>query len=449
MRKLFGTDGVRGEANKYPMTADVALSLGQAIALYFQNIKTAKRIVIGKDTRRSSYMLEQAIAAGVCSLGRDAVLLGPISTPGVAFLTRAMRADAGIMISASHNSFEDNGIKFFDGEGYKLSDEIELQIEKMIEKGFADKELPQSKAIGKAFRVEDATGRYVEFIKRTFPKKMNLDGLKVVVDCANGAAYKQAPMALWELAADITCWGIKPNGLNINLDCGALHPEKMLKMVKKHGADIGIALDGDADRVVLCDEKGNIIDGDQIIAMCARQLLPQDHLNNNSVVGTVMTNLGVEKHLAENNIKLIRTKVGDRYIMEKMREDGLSLGGEPSGHIIFHYHNTTGDGIIAALQVLAIMKKTGKPLSELVAKIPLYPQMSSKIQVKEKLPLESVPEIQKAIGDLEKNLKGNGRAVVRYSGTEPVLRIMIEGQDEALIKNELDKLTEIAQKCLG
>ncbi|MBU0504521.1 MAG: phosphoglucosamine mutase [bacterium] len=448
MKKLFGTDGVRGEANQYPMTPEVALSLGQAIACYFQKQKTAKRIVIGKDTRRSSYMIEQSIAAGVCSMGRDAVLLGPISTPGVAFLTRAMRADAGIMISASHNPFNDNGIKFFDHDGYKLSDKVELEIERMIEKGFQDETRPTGGDIGKAYRVDDSTGRYVEFVKRTFPKNARLDDIKVIIDCANGAAYKQAPMALWELGADLVCWGIKPNGININLDCGALHPEKMCKMVLKHGANIGIALDGDADRAIICDENGKIIDGDQIIALCALELASQGFLTDNNVVGTIMTNLGVESYLKSKGVNLIRTQVGDRYIIEKMRKENISFGGEPSGHIIFHYHNTTGDGIIAALQVLAIMQRSQKPLSELIKEIPLYPQVSTKIHVQDKIPLEDLPAMQQALKELDCQLKGKGRAVVRYSGTEPVLRLMIEGEDEALINGELTKLITVAEATL-
>ncbi|EKD52399.1 MAG: hypothetical protein ACD_62C00035G0002 [uncultured bacterium] len=449
MRKLFGTDGVRGEANKYPMVPEVALALGQAIARYFRNKKTTQRIVIGKDTRRSSYMLEQAIAAGVCSMGRDAVLTGPLSTPGVAFLTRAMRADAGIMISASHNAYHDNGIKFFDHEGYKLSDEIERAIEDLIEQGFNDDQRPTGDQIGKAFRIDDATGRYVEFVKRTFPKDVTLDGINVVLDCANGAAYKQGPMALWELGAHVTSWGIKPNGVNINSECGALYPEKMQKMVLKHQADIGIALDGDADRVVISDEKGRLVNGDQIIALCAVNYLNKGCLANRTIVGTIMTNMGVERYLDHKGIKLVRTRVGDRYIIERMRQDGTELGGEPSGHIIFHNHNTTGDGIIAALQVLSILKETRKPLSALVSEISLYPQVSTTLNVKEKRPIEDIPAIQTAIKVLNNNLKGNGRAVVRYSGTEPVLRMMIEGEDQHLITSELEKLLGVAQENLA
>lgn len=447
-KKLFGTDGVRGTANRYPMTPEVALSLGQAIASYFRHEKTTHRIVIGKDTRRSSYMIEFAIAAGVCSMGSNAVLLGPTATPGVAFITKAMRADAGIMISASHNPFEDNGIKFFNRDGYKLSDQTEMEIQKLVETGFEGDQRPIGEDVGKAFRVEDALGRYVEFVKLSFPKTLTLDGLKIVIDCAHGAAYKSAPMVLWELGAEVVSLGIKPNGTNINLDCGALFPQTMADEVKRQKANIGIALDGDADRVILCDENGTLIDGDQAIALCAMALAEEGLLQKKKIVGTIMTNMGVENYLKELGFEMVRTAVGDRYITEEMIKHGYQLGGEPSGHIIFADHGTTGDGLVAALQVLARMVKSGRKLSELVREIPLYPQVSAAIRVKEKRPLTDLPQLSAAITDLETRLKGKGRAVVRYSGTEPVLRLMIEGENQKLIQSELDILTKIAEKNL-
>lgn len=449
MRKLFGTDGVRGKANIYPMTPEIALRLGQAIAKFFQHQNNTHRIVIGKDTRRSSYMLELAIATGVCSMGSEAVFLGPISTPGVAFITKSMRADAGIMISASHNQFDDNGIKFFDHDGFKLSDDFELQIEKMVEEGIPDEERPVGAQLGKAFRVDDAIGRYVEFVKRTFPKTHSLDGLKIVVDCANGAAYKIAPMILWELGAEIVPFAVNPNGTNINQDCGALYPQKMAELVRQHGAHLGIALDGDADRVTMADEHGNIIDGDRVIALCAVEWNDAGMLPQNKLVGTIMTNMGVENYLNSHGITLVRTQVGDRYIIEKMRAEDIKMGGEPSGHIIFSRHTTTGDGLIAALQVLAAVVKSGRKLSELVADIPLYPQVQTKIHVKEKKALEDVPQLLDAIRKTESRLNNLGRTVVRFSGTEPVLRLMIEGQDQNKIQAELDELARIATTNLS
>lgn len=449
MKKLFGTDGLRGKANIYPMTPEVAMALGQAVATYFKNAKTARRIVIGKDTRRSSYMVELAIAAGVCSMGSNAVLLGPIATPGVAFITKAMRADAGVMISASHNPFDDNGIKFFDSEGFKLGDEVELELEAMVEKGFSQNNRPTGRQIGKAYRVDDALGRYIEFVKKSFPKAYTLEGLKIVVDSANGAAYKLAPLALWELGAEVVSTGDKPDGYNINENCGALHPGRMAALVTENAAHVGIALDGDADRVVLCDERGEIVDGDQVIALCALEMAEQGALTGNRIVGTSLSNKGVENFLADKGISMIRTHVGDRYIIEKMRALDIKLGGEPSGHVIFARHTTTGDGLIAALQVLAAMVRSGRKLSELVARIPVYPQVNQNLRVKEKKPLTGVPEIHRAIEDLEKRLDRKGRVVVRYSGTEPVLRLMIEGENRQVIQKELETLTRVARRCLG
>jgi len=447
-KKLFGTDGIRGKANVYPMTPEVAMAVGKAIAYYYQKGKATNRIVIGKDTRRSSYMIELATAAGVTSMGSNAVLLGPIPTPAVGYLTKAMRADAGIMISASHNSFEDNGIKFFGKDGYKLSDKIELEIEKLIEQGMDGIEHPTNENVGKAFRVDDALGRYIQFTKTTFPNTLTLQDLKVVVDCAHGAAYKLAPRALWELEADVVSIGVDPNGTNINKNCGSLYPETMCKTVRDSQADIGVALDGDADRVILCDEEGTIIDGDQIIALCVLSLKEQGLLKQNKVVGTIMSNMGVEQYLKKNGIDMIRTQVGDRYVIEEMRKGKINIGGEPSGHIIFSDYTTTGDGLIAALQVMAKMLISGKTLKELVADITLYPQVSQNIIVKDKTPINELPELEKAIKSVDKNLEGKGRAIIRYSGTEPKLRLMIEGENENLISDELDKLTEIAERNL-
>lgn len=448
-KKLFGTDGIRGKANVDPMTPETAMAVGQAIARYFQGGRATHRIVIGKDTRRSSYMLELATAAGVTSMGSDAVFLGPVPTPAVGYLTRAMRADAGIMISASHNVYDDNGIKFFGRDGYKLSDEIELKIERLVEHELKDVKRPVGEKIGKAFRVDDALGRYVEFIKTTFPVLLTLEGLKVVVDCANGAAYKLAPQTLWELEANVISLGVTPNGTNINAHCGSLFPEKMSAAVVANHADVGLALDGDADRVIMCDEKGRLIDGDQIIALCSLSLKGQGLLRGNKVVGTVMSNMGVENHLKENGIVMVRAAVGDRYVIEKMRSENASIGGEPSGHIIFGDCTSTGDGLIAALQVMAHMVKAKKPLSELVGKVPLYPQVSENIVVKEKKPFEKLPAMQAALSRVEKNLKGKGRAVVRYSGTEPKLRMMIEGENISLIQTELKRLVSVVTSELS
>lgn len=449
MRKLFGTDGIRGKANIHPMTPEIAMAVGQAIARHFKHQKTTHRIVIGKDTRRSSYMIELAIASGVCSMGSDAIFLGPMSTPGVAFLTRAMRADAGIMISASHNLFSDNGVKFFDRSGYKLSDDIELEIEKIVEGKTLQTDRPVGEKIGKAFRVDDALGRYVEFLKRSFPKTLTLDGVKIVIDCANGAAYKLAPMVLWELGAEVISIGVEPNGVNINSKCGALHPQAIVDKVKETQAHIGIALDGDADRVIFCDENGRIVDGDQIIALCALEMLEQGVLTKNKIVGTILSNMGVENFLKGHGIEMTRSQVGDRYIAEIMRSQGLALGGEPSGHVIFSKLSTAGDGMIAALQVLGAVVKSKKKLSQLVSEIPLYPQVNRNIKVKSQKPINDIPEIVSAIKSLELRLQSKGRAVVRYSGTEPVLRLMIEGENQQIIQTELDQLTKIAETYLS
>ena len=448
MRKLFGTDGVRGKANRDPMTPEVAMALGQAIVWFFRREKSSKRFIIGKDTRRSSYMLEQAIAAGVTSMGGTAIFTGPLPTPGVAFLTKAMRADAGIMISASHNPYYDNGIKFFDSEGFKLSDEKELEIENFILNQLDSVERPEKMQIGKAYRIEDAQGRYIEFVKRALPKEYSLAGLKIVVDCAHGASYNIAPKVLWELGADVIAIGVEPNGQNINDDCGALHPEKMVTHVLKEKADMGIALDGDADRLIICDEKGQVAHGDQVIALCALELMAQGFLDRKTVVGTIMTNMGVEFFLKKNGIQLVRTQVGDRYIIEQMRTGGYKLGGEPSGHVIFSKHATTGDGLIAALQILANMVKTKNKLSDMIQTVPVYPQKIKNIKVKEKKPLADFPPITNAIANLEENHKDDVRVIVRYSGTESKLRVMMEGPQEKIVNEKLKELVKICENHL-
>ncbi len=449
-REIFGTDGVRGRANVYPMTSEVALSLGRGIAYLFQKKGSKRsRVVIGKDTRRSGYMLENALSSGICSAGADAILLGPLPTPAIAFITRAMRADAGVVISASHNQFADNGIKFFDNTGFKLPDDLELKLENLIrDKQFNDLR-PTGEEVGKAFRVEDAPGRYIEFLKATFPKDLTLDGLTLVVDCANGAAYKVAPVIFEELGATVIPLGVSPNGLNINSECGALHPQDLCNKVKEFKADVGIALDGDADRLLLCDETGEIIDGDTILALSAQDLHHKKELKKNTVVGTVMSNFGLEKFLLEQGIKFIRAQVGDRYVVEMMRTGGYNLGGESSGHILYLDHSTTGDGILAALQILAILKRRSAPLSALKKIITPMPQLLVNVKVERKKDWTQIPEFQNKVISAEKRLSGKGRILLRYSGTEPLLRIMAEGENESLLKEIVLELQEQASKTLG
>ncbi len=447
-RKLFGTDGVRGKANLWPMTSEVALKLGRGLAHLFKNHKHRK-VVIGKDTRRSGYMLENALSSGVCSAGAEAILLGPLPTPAIAFITLAMRADAGAVISASHNPYYDNGIKFFDHTGFKLPDEQELKLEQFIENDDFQKNPPVCEEIGKAHRVEDAPGRYIEHLKSTFPKNLKLDGLKLVIDCAHGAAYRVSPVVFEELGAEVTRLGVHPNGLNINEQCGALHPQHLSAKVKEMGADLGIALDGDADRVVLCDEKGEVLDGDVILAIAASEMKKQNLLKKNTVVSTVMSNFGLERFLSEEGIRLLRTQVGDRYVVEAMREQGFNLGGEQSGHIIFSDYATTGDGTLAALQILSIMKKTGQTLSELRKIMSSIPQVLVNVKVKERKDLGLFPSLQKKVSEAEQRLKGQGRVLLRYSGTEPLVRIMAEGENESLVNEILDELKEEVVKSLG
>jgi phosphoglucosamine mutase len=449
MKKLFGTDGVRGVANQDPMTSEMALRIGRAAAHIFRDSSRRHRVVIGKDTRLSGYMIESALTSGLCSMGIDVLLVGPVPTPGIAFLTRSLRADAGVVISASHNPYEDNGIKFFGRDGFKLPDALEARMEEIIFSGAVDDIRPTAAGIGKAVRIEDAIGRYNEYAKSSFPRGMDLAGLRVVVDSANGAAYKIGPRVLLELGAEVISLYDQPNGTNINQGCGSLYPEVICRAVVANKADIGIAFDGDADRVILCDENGKVVDGDAVMAICALHLLRQGRLKHNTLVATVMSNLGLERALKDAGGRLLRSAVGDRYVMEMMLEGGYNLGGEQSGHLIFLDHNTTGDGLVTALQVLAILKQDGRPLSELAACMRTYPQVLVNVRVKEKRDLASVPEIAKRVALIEKALEGSGRLLVRYSGTEPKLRIMLEGEDEGSIRQHADDLAEMVRKFLG
>lgn len=452
-RRLFGTDGVRGVANVHPMTAEMALRLGRALAFIVRNGSHRHRIVIGKDTRLSGYMLEQAIASGISSMGVDVMLCGPLPTPGIAFLTESMRADAGVVISASHNPYQDNGIKFFSRDGFKLPDALELRIEGLVLDGDGGAELqalrPTATRIGKAMRIDDAVGRYVVFLKSILPKDLTLDGLTVVVDCANGAAYRVAPAVLEELGAKVIPLHVTPDGTNINDGCGAVHPELMAKVVRKHGANLGLALDGDADRAILVDETGRVVDGDAIMALVGRDLIRQKALAKKTVVATVMSNLGLERALSPLGGRVVRTAVGDRYVVEEMRRAGYNFGGEQSGHLIFLDHVTTGDGVAAALNVLAVMQREGKPLSELARCFEPFPQALVNVAVKEKRPLAELPAVQRAIGAAEKALGSEGRVLVRFSGTENKVRVLVEGPDAKRIQAHADEIAGELRKALG
>lgn len=449
MRRLFGTDGIRGIANQEPMTSETALKLGRAAAHVFQDSPRKHRIVIGKDTRLSGYMIESALTSGICSMGVDVLLVGPVPTPGIAFLTRSLRADAGVVISASHNSYEDNGIKFFGRDGFKLPDETEKRIEDMISSGALDGVRPTAGGIGKAFRIDDAIGRYNEFVKSSVPRGMDLSGIRVVVDSANGAAYKIGPRVLLELGADVISLYDQPNGMNINQGCGSLHPEVISRAVIANKGHVGIAYDGDADRAIFCDENGGVVDGDAVMAICAIEMMKQGRLKHNTLVATVMSNMGLELAIKDRGGRLVRTAVGDRYVMEEMIRGGYNLGGEQSGHVIFLDHNTTGDGIITALQLLTIMKQTDRPLSELAACMKTYPQTLVNVNVRERRELSSIPEIARLMANAEKRLEGRGRLLVRYSGTEPKIRIMIEGEDDQEINTLAQDLAEVISKALG
>ena len=449
MRKLFGTDGVRGVANLEPMTSETAMKLGRAAAYLFKRRSGRHQIVIGKDTRLSGYMLESALTSGICSMGVDVLLVGPLPTPAIAFLTRSLRADAGVMISASHNPYQDNGIKFFSNDGFKLPDEFEARMESLITSDEIEHLRPTADEVGKAFRIDDAEGRYIEFVKRSLPKDLDFQGLRVVVDCANGAAYKVAPKVLRELGATVWVIGDHPDGMNINAGCGAVSPERLQQTVLEHQAHVGIAHDGDADRAVFVCEQGKVVDGDHAMASIALDMHERGQLKRQTVVGTVMSNFGLELAMAKAGIKLIRTPVGDRYLLERMVAEGLNVGGEQSGHLIFLDHNTTGDGLISALQLLSLIKRTGQPLSKLAACMAAVPQVLLGVRVKQKPDLATFPDIQQAIQTAEVKLNGTGRVLVRYSGTEPLLRIMVEGEQDVLIRSVAEELAVLVRARLG
>ncbi len=449
MRRLFGTDGVRGVANEEPMTGEMAMRIGRAAAYLFRNKQGRHRIVVGKDTRLSGYMLETALASGICSMGGDVLLVGPLPTPGIAFITVDMRADAGVMISASHNPFSDNGIKIFSGNGFKLPDEMEQRIEELIFSGKLERVRPTGTEVGKAFRIDDAMGRYAVFLKHTFPEHLTLEGLKIVLDCAHGAAYRVAPTVLEELGAEVFSVGVEPDGENINLNCGSLHPELISRLVREKGADLGLTLDGDGDRVIFADQTGKVIDGDHLMAICALDMMREGRLKKNTLVATVMSNMGLEMVIKKAGGRMVRAAVGDRYVVEEMVKGGYNLGGEQSGHIVFLDHNTTGDGMLTALQVLSVMQKKGASLAELAEVMKTFPQTQRAVRVKTKKDLLGIPPIQRLIKEYEKELGDQGRIVVRYSGTEPLLRIMIEGENEGKITRMADTMAETAQKALG
>jgi phosphoglucosamine mutase len=449
MGKLFGTDGVRGVANIHPMTGEMAMQIGRAAAHLFKNRGGRHRIVIGKDTRMSGYMLETALASGICSMGVDVLLVGPMPTPGIAFMTQSMRADAGVMISASHNPFYDNGIKIFSNDGFKLPDEMEEKIETLISSESIHALRPTASDVGKAFRIDDARGRYIVFLKNTFPSHLSLDGLKIVLDCANGAAYRVAPTVLEELGADVIPVGVDPDGENINLNCGSLHPEIVSRMVRETGADLGMALDGDADRIVFIDRQGNLVDGDHIMAICATDMIREKRLEKNTLVTTVMSNMGLEMALKACKGRVVKTAVGDRYVVGEMRRNGYNLGGEKSGHMIFLDHITTGDGIVTALQVLSIMVKKEKPLDDLASIMTVFPQVLFNVRVKEKKEISQIREVHQKIQTCERELGKTGRIVIRYSGTEPVIRLMLEGESEDQIHEMGGDLARAIEKALG
>ena len=435
-RKFFGTDGIRGRTNVAPMTADMGMRVGQAAGAHFLRGDHRHRVVIGKDTRLSGYMMESAMVAGFTSVGMDVVLLGPMPTPAVAMLTKELRADLGVMISASHNKFADNGIKLFGPDGYKLSDNDEHAIEALLD---AKPALVQAEKIGRAKRIDDARGRYIHFAKSTFPDHLRLDGLKVVVDCANGAAYQVAPDALWELGAEVIALGTAPNGTNINDGCGSTAPDVLRETVVAAGADLGLALDGDADRLIVVDEQGTLIDGDQLMALIAVTHHQRGTLRGGALVATVMSNLGLERRLADDGIALHRTKVGDRYVLEKMRSSGCNIGGEQSGHIILSDHATTGDGLVAGLQVLAALVGSGRPASEVLHMFDPVPQLLKNVRFEGGKPLDA-PGVKAAIADAEAELDGRGRLVIRKSGTEPLIRVMAEGDDPAMVERLVDTI---------
>jgi phosphoglucosamine mutase len=440
-RKYFGTDGIRGRANRFPMTPEIAMKAGMAVGVAFRNGDHRHRVVIGKDTRLSGYMIENALVAGFTAAGMDVFLLGPIPTPAVAMLTRSLRADVGVMISASHNPYSDNGIKLFGPDGYKLSDELELTIERLIDEDLT-KSLAENGDLGRAKRIDGVHDRYIEFAKRTLPRDVSLEGLRIAIDCANGAAYKVAPAVLWEMGADVVTMHNEPNGTNINEDCGSTHPLSLQKKVREVRADIGIALDGDADRVLIVDENGTVVDGDQLMAVIAEDWQASGRLAAPGVVATIMSNLGLERFLGDKGLELIRTQVGDRYVVEHMREHGYNLGGEQSGHIVLSDYSTTGDGLVSALQLLACVKKSGKSVSQVCAKFTPVPQFLKNVRFAGGKPLEDKHVIS-AIDEAKDRLGASGRLVIRPSGTEPLIRVMAEGDDRILVENVVDELVSL------
>jgi phosphoglucosamine mutase len=454
--KIFGTDGVRGTANVEPVTAETALKLGRAAAYVFKNLEHQSRgrgrhkIVIGKDTRLSGYMLENAISSGVLSMGMDVLFIGPLPTPGVAYATRSLRADAGIVITASHNPYADNGIKFFRADGYKLDDKIEDEIEHLVFSGKIENIRPTADAVGKAVRIDDALGRYIEFAKASFPRGLTLEGVRIVVDCAHGAAYKSTPCVLRELGAEVIVYGNQPNGMNINQDCGSMHPEAVCRKVVEHKAHLGIAHDGDADRVLLCDEKGNLIDGDDIMAIAALDMLTQKTLAEKTLVTTVMSNAGLEAAIKSAGGRVIRTAVGDRHVIDEMLRHGFNFGGEQSGHLIFRDFSTTGDGLVAALQILRIVKARQTPLSKLAKCWTRFPQLITNVRVREKIPFEQLDGVAQLVGEAEAELKKQGgRLLLRYSGTEPKARLLLEGRDAKILEKWSQKICGAIQKQIG
>ncbi len=445
--RLFGTDGVRGKVNKYPMTPEIALRLGLAAGICFRRGKHRHKVVIGKDTRLSGYIFENALTAGLCAAGMHVILTGPLPTPAISFLTRSMRADFGIVISASHNPYMDNGIKFFNAEGFKLPDDVEDEIAQMVT-STDNWSYPKAEDVGRATRVQDSGGRYIVYTKSCFPTHLTLDGLRIVIDCAHGASYKVAPLALQELGAEVIKLNTEPNGVNINDNCGSLFPQHVADKVKEVRADIGIALDGDADRLIVVDEKGIILDGDQIMALCAAAMMERGELPNNTLVATVMSNMALEVFMREHGGTLIRTDVGDRYVMEAMRKSNVMLGGEQSGHIIFRQYSTTGDGLLAALQILRYMRERQRPLSELAGLLTPFPQELINVKVSKKLPFDDVPNLAKTVKSIQKDLKERGRVLLRYSGTEDLCRVMVEGEDHLKVKAYAEELANCVQNEL-
>lgn len=447
-RRLFGTDGLRGLVNQYPMTPEIALRLGLAAGQYFRNGRKRHRVVIGKDTRLSGYVFETALTSGLCAAGMDVFLVGPLPTPAIAFLTRNMRADLGVVISASHNPFYDNGIKFFDRDGFKLDDSVEKDIADMVLDRDYEWDYPKSEHVGKATKIEDSRGRYIVYLKNSFPQHLTLEGMKIVLDCANGAAYSVAPQVFEELGAEVVTVGVKPNGVNINDRCGSLHADVISGIVQEEGADIGLALDGDADRLIVVDEKGAVLDGDQIMAICAQDLMDRGELVNNTLVATVMSNMALELFMEERGGTLQRTAVGDRYVVEAMRAGGAVLGGEQSGHLIFMNYGTTGDGLLAALQLLRIMRDKERPLSDLAHLLQPFPQVLVNVKVGKKTPFENVPEVGRAVQKVEAALAGKGRVLLRYSGTEPKARVMVECQDPDKVEEYANEVARVVKKVL-